>query len=188
MTSLAPAIPDLPKPVPAIAAVVAVDLMFSPGSDYSDLNGYTAVIDPAVVDLGTLLPPIGPNTAYVRVIDGDTGRYLKADAGIAAFNEGFYLSANPDVAAAVAAGGFASGREHYDTYGWREGRDPSALFDAGAYLSANPDVATAGIDPARHFSLFGLAEGRDAWRVHSVQEGAVFYPDPNGDQGFAWLL
>jgi len=38
------------------------------------------------------------------------------------FNEGEYLEANPDVAAAVKEGGFRSGREHYEKYGAREGR------------------------------------------------------------------
>lgn len=38
------------------------------------------------------------------------------------FNEEEYLSENPDVAAAVKAGRFGSGHEHYQKYGEREGR------------------------------------------------------------------
>ena len=38
------------------------------------------------------------------------------------FDEAWYLNAYPDVATAVAQGRVASGREHYCTYGWREGR------------------------------------------------------------------
>jgi SAM-dependent methyltransferase len=38
------------------------------------------------------------------------------------FDEAAYLAANADVAAAIAAGHFASGRQHYDLYGHRERR------------------------------------------------------------------
>ncbi len=38
------------------------------------------------------------------------------------FDEAAYLAANPDVAAAVAAGHLSSGKQHYDLYGKREGR------------------------------------------------------------------
>ncbi len=38
------------------------------------------------------------------------------------FDEASYLRANPDVAAAVQAGQFKSGRQHYDKYGRNEGR------------------------------------------------------------------
>jgi len=31
--------------------------------------------------------------------------------------------------------------QHYETFGWKEGRDPSASFDTLKYLAANPDVA-----------------------------------------------
>lgn len=40
------------------------------------------------------------------------------------FDESYYLSANPDVAAAVLAGTFASGWAHYDAHGRAEGRTP----------------------------------------------------------------
>jgi serralysin len=49
---------------------------------------------------------------------------------------------------------------HYDQYGWKEGRDPSALFSTNGYLAANPDVAAANTDPLRHFLTYGLYEGR----------------------------
>lgn len=41
------------------------------------------------------------------------------------FNEVEYLAANPDVAVAVKEGKFRSGREHYEKYGEREGRQLS---------------------------------------------------------------
>jgi len=37
----------------------------------------------------------------------------------------------------------------------------SGLFDRDWYLARNPDVAEAGVDPARHYLLFGGFEGRD---------------------------
>lgn len=38
------------------------------------------------------------------------------------FNEAGYLAANPDVAAAIQAGTFKSGAEHFQKYGYKEGR------------------------------------------------------------------
>lgn len=50
-----------------------------------------------------------------------------------AFDEQSYLAANPDVAAAVASGDFASGAQHYQMYGASEGR-------AGGVGSGGADV------------------------------------------------
>ena len=44
------------------------------------------------------------------------------------FNEAEYLTANPDVVAAVNDGNFHSGREHYEKYGEGEGRALKRLF------------------------------------------------------------
>ncbi|MES2999739.1 MAG: phytanoyl-CoA dioxygenase family protein [Pseudomonadota bacterium] len=41
------------------------------------------------------------------------------------FNEQAYLARYPDVADAVAAGGFKSGMQHYELFGMREGRNPA---------------------------------------------------------------
>lgn len=49
------------------------------------------------------------------------------------FNEAWYLASDPKVAAAVAGGAFASGLDHYRTYGWLEARPfcpPDATYDA----------------------------------------------------------
>ena len=53
-----------------------------------------------------------------------------------------------------------SDRDGGANYGFREGRDPSALFDTSAYLAANADIAAAGIDPLAHYLTTGLYEGR----------------------------
>jgi len=77
-----------------------------------------------------------------------------------AFDEQFYLSQNPDVAAAVSRGIFTSGAQHFEQFGRFEARDPSAFFDTSFYLSQYPDVAAAGVNPFDHFLTFGAAEGR----------------------------
>ncbi|MGV2974179.1 hypothetical protein AB1P65_01920 [Roseibium alexandrii] len=77
-----------------------------------------------------------------------------------AFNEEYYLANNPDVAAAIDAGLFQSAEEHFNLFGWSEGRDPNENFDTSFYLSENPDVAAAGVNPLDHFWVYGAAEGR----------------------------
>lgn len=71
------------------------------------------------------------------------------------FDGGYYLRQNPDVAAAG-----VDPYQHFLSFGWREGRDPSLLFSLSKYLAANPDVARAGVNPLLHYELFGQAEGR----------------------------
>ena len=53
--------------------------------------------------------------------------------------------------------------DHYNTFGWREGRDPSVGFDTTSYLAAYPDVAAARVNPLAHFLHFGIHEGRSAF-------------------------
>lgn len=77
-----------------------------------------------------------------------------------AFNEAFYLTTYPDVAAAVSRGTIANAREHFDTFGRFEGRNPNAFFNTSFYLSQYPDVANARINPLNHFLDFGAKEGR----------------------------
>lgn len=72
------------------------------------------------------------------------------------FDSNFYLATYADVRAAG-----VDPLVHYRTFGWREGRDPSALFDTRGYLAVNPDVAAAGIDPLDHYRNWGWREGRD---------------------------
>ncbi|MDX2103746.1 MAG: hypothetical protein SF002_14535 [Alphaproteobacteria bacterium] len=72
------------------------------------------------------------------------------------FDPAFYLTKNPDVAKAG-----IDPLLHFQTVGFKEGRDPNALFDTDFYLSKNPDIAKAGINPLEHFSSVGFKEGRD---------------------------
>ncbi len=71
-------------------------------------------------------------------------------------NDAYYNARYPDVAAAGVDPDF-----HYDTIGWKEGRDPNALFSTEAYRSANPDVAAADVNPLAHYDTAGWKEGRD---------------------------
>lgn len=68
----------------------------------------------------------------------------------------FYLSRNPDVAAAG-----IDPDTHYFEFGAAEGRDPNALFDTDGYLAAYADVRNAGVNPLTHYDQFGFREGRD---------------------------
>ena len=83
----------------------------------------------------------------------------------AGFDAEFYLLANADVLKAAQSTGatdtLAFARQHFDTYGWKEGRDPNAVFDTKGYLAAYGDVAAAGINPLGHYDTYGWKEGRD---------------------------
>lgn len=81
------------------------------------------------------------------------------------FNENFYLTRYPDVAAAVASGTVTSAFEHFQLVGQREERDPSAFFNSRYYREQNPDVAAASdrLETAlvEHFIAAGQLEGRN---------------------------
>jgi hypothetical protein len=82
------------------------------------------------------------------------------------FDETWYLSKYPDVAEAVAARMFRSGKHHFIEVGYFEGRRPSEFqVDESWYLNAYPDVAEGlkrgWIQSAReHFDQYGYDEGR----------------------------
>jgi hypothetical protein len=99
------------------------------------------------------LPPVG------AMWGPGGGRATAQDRALAAtaFDEAFYLSANPD----VAAGGWDA-LDHFLSLGWREERDPSGDFSVADYLDANPDVAADGLNPFLHYLRLGRAEGRPA--------------------------
>lgn len=70
--------------------------------------------------------------------------------------------------------------DHFYLYGWREGRDPSALFSVEYYLAAHPDVRVAGIDPFVHHLLFGKLLGRSTSKSSAL-------PPPRKSPGRAGL-
>ena len=93
------------------------------------------------------------------------------------FDESFYLSRNPDVAAAISRGIFTSGAQHFELNGRFEGRNPNAFFDTSFYLGLYPDVARAGVNPLTHFLDNGAAEGRFS---NAFEQAAI---DLNGNGG-----
>ena len=80
-------------------------------------------------------------------VDNNDGNVLVDDL--------FYYAHNLDVWAA-----HADADQHFNTTGWREGRDPDAFFSVATYLSANPDVRAAGANPLTHWHDVGWTEGR----------------------------
>jgi hypothetical protein len=91
------------------------------------------------------------------------GQFEDRDS-IPEFDTSFYLTLNPDVAAAVQRDEL-TGLQHFIQFGQFEGRDPIAVFDTPFYLQRNPDVAAAvqrdELTGIEHFVEFGQFEGRD---------------------------
>lgn len=111
-------------------------------------------LDPLRVSAG-FLTNIGPDNPQARTFlakMGSDNALLSAPL----FDAAYYLSANPDVQNAV-----VNARAHFDTFGWREGRNPNALFDTEGYLASFADVRASGLNPLEHYRQFGWREGRD---------------------------
>ncbi|TAJ72186.1 MAG: hypothetical protein EPO51_08725 [Phenylobacterium sp.] len=79
-------------------------------------------------------------------------RRLHPDHAIAAraFDAAFYLRTYPDVGEVG-----ADPLDHFMTYGWREGRDPSPDFSVRTYLEAFPEVAESAANPFVHWITSG---------------------------------
>lgn len=138
------------------------------------------------------VPPVVFNLSqYVRfnLLDEGiiyTGPSLDLEVGditlSAIFDEMYYLNANPSVAAAVGAGAFNSGFDHFVNFGLTEGRNPSLYYDEDFYLSQNPDVQ-AGITEGffdsglLHYLEFGHKEFRDASPTFDFNEYVNSNPD-----------
>ncbi|MBN8977046.1 MAG: hypothetical protein J0I08_11250 [Rhizobiales bacterium] len=96
------------------------------------------------------------------------------------FDAEFYLLNNVDVAkAAIASGGntLEFAYNHYEQFGWHEGRNPNSLFDVNGYLDAHDDVRAAGVDPLTHYDDFGWKEGRDPSGAFDTQSYLSNYTD-----------
>ena len=88
------------------------------------------------------------------------------------FDTLYYLSRNPDV---FQAG--VNALDHYNTFGWHEGRDPNALFDTSGYLAVNQDVAASGMNPLEHYHQIGWQQGRDPGADFDTTLYLVHNPD-----------
>ena len=128
------------------------------------LTGGTAAADPLVnaayydKQLGATIIPGGAAGAQQAAYAYDHGGWQAGRNPDAFFDTRYYLSHNPDVAAAG-----IDPLAHYEVNGWREGRDPSAAFSTNKYLAAYGDVRAAGIDPLLHYVVNGQAEGRSVF-------------------------
>ncbi|MBK1660506.1 alpha/beta hydrolase family protein [Paracraurococcus ruber] len=109
----------------------------------------------SVAGLVTADPDQHEISLYVREV-GALAVRTPGSGTEALFDAAYYLRQNPDVAAAG-----VNAQQHYDSFGFKEGRDPSALFSTSFYLAGNPDVAAAGVNPLQHYETFGFKEGRD---------------------------
>lgn len=100
----------------------------------------------------------------------------------AIFDENYYLANNPDVTAAVDAGNYSSGRQHFEQYGLAEGRVlVSPYYDEQLYLQKYTDVAVTVAAGAvksglQHYIQNGEAEGRSPG-TFDEQAYLVRYPD-----------
>lgn len=71
------------------------------------------------------------------------------------FQADWYKSQYPEVDFSL-----ISPEEHFDRYGWKEGKDPSPLFSTNAYLEYHEDVKWHGDNPLVHYEQYGREEGR----------------------------
>ena len=118
-----------------------------PESD-SDSNLIKAIFDERYYPEQT--PSLGTLTTAIAVPESDSDSNLIK----AIFDERYYLEQTPSL---VSAGILAL--QHYQTIGWREGRNPHPLFNTGWYLKNNPDVAALGCEPLEHYCRYGWCEG-----------------------------
>ncbi len=112
---------------------------------------------------------------HYLTIGRQEGRQAHAAVGstlVNGFDRDYYLLANEDVARAG-----VDPLRHYQDFGIREGRNPSAYFNTQFYLAQNPDVAAAGVDPLAHYMRFGWREGRDPSDLFDTS----YYLDRNPD-------
>ena len=129
----------------------------------------------AVADLGVRVTIFGPdgsdtlrNVEHLRFADGT----VHLNDGSALFDTLFYMHNNPDV---FHAGVDALG--HYNSSGWREGRDPDPYFSSMLYRAANADVRALGVNPMTHYEQTGWREGRDPGPNFDVKLYLVHNPD-----------
>lgn len=154
---------------------------------YLDLNPDVA----AAVAAGTFSSAFEHYLAYGQY----EGRLFSAEAarsGLSWFDSAYYLTMNPDVAAALDAGIFSNALEHYVKYGQAEGRNANRYFDADYYLAQNPDVAAAvanGIFPSAldHFLRAGGAEGRAPGANIDIETYTAANPDIVGSGMSAYV-
>jgi Ca2+-binding RTX toxin-like protein len=92
--------------------------------------------------------------------------------GTVLFDALFYAHMNADV--------YHSGLNvfsHFNTYGWREGRDPNEFFDTSGYLAANRGAVGPNVNPLDHYHQHGWREGRDPSAYFDTKLYLIRNPD-----------
>lgn len=108
-------------------------------------------------------PLTGNIFADLLKLDRPANARPNLDVMLQQFDEGFYLGSNQDVADAVRAGWFGTGRDHYIACGFAEGR-PAFAIDATWYAAQYPlaalEVAYGDYaDFGHHFAAVGRSRG-----------------------------
>lgn len=151
-----------------------------------DAPGYLGVVTEAQA---ALIEAARDQADYTYTVGGTAPPICDVTSNPILFNEAYYLAQNPDVAAAVMAGLFGSGIEHWNQYGKSEGRVSSALFDLQTYREQNPDLIEAGLTtPAQlraHFSTYGFLEGRTSMKADLFDY--QYYAQSNPDLALAGI-
>lgn len=147
------------------AALTALDnVVYHGAQDFFGIDTLTVVTDdgygwPIGPQSDTDQMSINVGKLPAMIIECDTPVMLAPPGTQVAangFDAFYYLQHNPDVAAAG-----VDPYEHFQQFGWREGRNPNAFFDTAGYLDAYADVKAAGVNPFDHYNAFGWHEGRD---------------------------
>jgi serralysin len=86
------------------------------------------------------------------------------------FDAAFYLSHNPDLSQAG-----VDALNHFNTFGWREDRDPNAFFDTSWYRALYRDAA--GTNPLDHYHTTGWKKGYDPGPNFDTKLYLIHNPD-----------
>jgi Ca2+-binding RTX toxin-like protein len=130
-----------------------------------DTAGFSlAFNDYTLQDFGALIRVTGPEAfdvvlgsiEHLQFADTMITPADVANDGNPLFDTLYYLSRNADVFQAD-----VNALDHFNTFGWHEGRDPNAFFDTSGYLAVNGDVAASGMNPLEHYHQVGWQQGRD---------------------------
>ncbi len=137
---------------PTASINIEVDITNGPTQTFSadesrpDLQTYVGSANHGFT-YSTPVLSVGTHTASIYAVEIGGAKVLLATKTLVSqnslFDEHYYLEMYPNVAAAVAAGEFATGYDHYIKYGQYEGYSPSPYWDETWYLQENPDVAAA---------------------------------------------
>lgn len=145
------------------------------GEDTVRFSGARAAY--TVTDLGGSVSVTGPegndtisNVEKLAFSDTTVSLTPSAPPPNALFDTVFYNLTNPDV---FNAGGNAF--EHFNTFGWREGRDPNPFLDTSWYQGVYREAA--GTNPLDHYHATGWKKGYDPGPHFDTKLYLIHNPD-----------